>query len=64
MWARDTSFMDELMGDIRRRMWLREGRRHKPEPPTLVAKVCEGLHNGNLYVGPLPTPDNLLISYS
>jgi len=45
--------------DIVKNRWTEIGDREYPEPPTLVAKVCGALGQGELWLGSLPTQHNL-----
>ena len=41
-----------MMGELIRRKPLVGGHRRDPEPPTLVAKVCQAAGKGELWLGP------------
>jgi len=51
----DDSIMRKLLPKLRGEKDDRRGNRLNPEPPRLVAKVCEEEGRGELWLGPLPT---------
>jgi len=51
----DDSIMRKLLPELRGERDDRRGNRLNPEPPKLVAKVCEEEGRGELWLGPLPT---------
>jgi len=55
----DDSIMRRLLPRLREERYDRRGNRLNPEPPRLVAKVCEEKGSGELWLGPLPTPQRL-----
>jgi len=55
----DDSIMRRLLPKLREERYDRRGNRLNPEPPRLVAKVCEEKGSGELWLGPLPTPQRM-----
>ena len=55
--VKDSSIMDEMMHDEMKKKQQYPGRRMKPEPPTLIAKICP--IGGELWMGPVPTNERL-----
>jgi len=55
----DDSIMRRLLPKLREERSNRRGHRLNPEPPRLVAKVCEEKGRGELWLGPLPTPQRM-----
>ena len=53
--VRDDSIMRKLLPKLSETRYERRGNRLKPEPPRLVAKICEEEGRGELWLGPLPT---------
>lgn len=51
----DDSIMRKLLPELRKDRYIVRGNRINPEPPRLVAKVCEEKGEGELWLGPLPT---------
>jgi len=58
-YVRDDSIMRRLLPELREERSEVRGNRINPEPPRLVAKVCEGLGRGELWLGPLPTANRM-----
>ena len=54
-YAVDDSLMTEWLPELRRLKWGYRGTRVNPEPPSLVAKVCQERGRGEIWLGPLPT---------
>ena len=50
----DDSIIRKLLPELRANRDMRRGNRLNPEKPTMVAKVCEGVGRGELWLGPLP----------
>ena len=57
--VKDDSIMRKLLSKLRAAKGDRRGNRHHPEPPRLVAKVCEEYGRGELWLGPLPTEQSM-----
>jgi len=55
----DDSIMKRLLPKLRDERDLRRGNRINPEPPRLVAKVCEEKGRGELWLGPIPTAQRM-----
>ena len=55
----DDSIMRKLLPELQRERSVRRGNRLIPEPPRLVAKVCEEEGKGELWLGPLPTEQRM-----
>ena len=55
----DDSIMRKLLPELRQDRFRRRGNRLKPEPPRLVAKVCEEEGKCELWLGPLPTAQRM-----
>jgi len=55
----DDSIMRKLLPELRRERDDRRGNRLNPEPPRLVAKICEEEGRGELWLGPLPTAQRM-----
>ena len=53
------SIMEGMLPKLREDRHTRRGTRLNPEPPRLVAKVCEEKGKGELWLGPLPTVLNM-----
>jgi len=58
-YVEDDSIMKKLLPRLRGERGDRRGNRLNPEPPRLVAKVCETEGRGELWLGPLPTEQRL-----
>jgi len=58
-YVEDDSIMRKLLPRLRGEKDDRRGNRLNPEPPRLVAKVCETDGKGELWLGPLPTEQRL-----
>jgi hypothetical protein len=54
----DDSIMQGMLPQLRGRKGVR-GNRINPEPPSLVAKVCNEEGKGELWLGPLPTAERM-----
>ena len=50
----DDSIMQDMLHALSRERSHRRGTRVQPEPPCLVAKVCDEFGKGELWLGPLP----------
>jgi len=57
--VRDDSIMRRLLPGLRKERSEVRGNRINPEPPRLVAKICEGRGRGELWLGPLPTANRM-----
>jgi len=55
----DDSIMRRLLPKLRAERYERRGNRLNPEPPRLVAKVCEEEGRGELWLGPIPTAQRM-----
>ena len=55
----DDSIMRDIFQVVRADRSRRRGNRLEPEPPRLVAKVCEEPSRGELWLGPVPTESRL-----
>jgi len=55
----DDSIMRKWLPKLKEARCKRRGNRLTPEPPRLVAKVCEEEGRGELWMGPLPTVQRL-----
>ena len=55
----DDSIMQDILHQVARDRDRRRGNRLQPEPPRLVAKVCEEPSKGEIWLGPLPTNSRL-----
>ena len=53
------SIMRKLLPELRTNRWTVRGDRIHPEPPRMVAKVCEEKGKGELWLGPLPTAQRM-----
>ena len=51
----DDSLMTKRLPELRQLKWGERGTRINPEPPSLVAKVCQEKGKGEIWLGPLPT---------
>ena len=51
--------MRRMLPSLRGKRYARQGNRISPEPPRLVAKVCEEEGRGELWLGPLPTAQRM-----
>jgi hypothetical protein len=55
----DDSIIQRILPMLRTRRWPKRGTRINPEPPSLVAKVCEEEGRGELWLGPIPTESRM-----
>ena len=55
--CRSAEFMAPLRDGVKALRWRKPGKRHNPEPPTLIAKVCPEANRGELWLGPMPRED-------
>ena len=55
----DDSIMQDMLHDLMQDRFERRGNRLEPEPPRLVAKVCDEEGRGELWLGPLPTESRI-----
>ena len=55
----DDSIMQDMLDMLRNERSVHRGTRIAPEPPRLVAKVCEAEGRGEIWLGPLPTEDRI-----
>ena len=55
----DDSIMRRMLPSLWGKRYTRRGNRISPEPPRLVAKVCEEEGRGELWLGPLPTAQRM-----
>jgi hypothetical protein len=58
-YVEDDSIMRRMLSELRGERNEVRGNRINPEPPRLVAKVCEGKGKGELWLGPLPTAQRM-----
>jgi hypothetical protein len=58
-YVRDDSIMQKMLPELRRGRYRKRGNRLHPEPPRLVAKVCEEEGRGEFWLGPLPTASRM-----
>lgn len=55
----EDSIMQDMLHELMQDRFQRRGNRLEPEPPRLVAKVCDEEGRGELWLGPLPTESRL-----
>ena len=58
-YVKNNSIMQRLLPQLRREKAVVRGNRINPEPPSLVAKVCNEDGKGELWLGPLPTAERM-----
>jgi len=58
-YVEDDSIMKKLLPKLREERYPRPGNRINPEPPRLVAKICEEEGRGELWLGPIPTEQRM-----
>ena len=58
-YVKNSSIMQRLLPQLRREKAVVRGNRINPEPPSLVAKVCNEDGKGKLWLGPLPTAERM-----
>ena len=58
-YVRDDSIMQRMLPELRSKRYRKRGNRLHPEPPRLVAKICEGKGRGELWLGALTTESRM-----